>query len=323
MKRLDHYNAPGQAHRNGISLFALERMFPNENAARRWFEAALWGGSIHCPRCGGDRTREAKHKTMPYWCSDCRAYFSVKIGTVMEGSKLPLRKWAYAIYLEAANLKGVSSMELHRALDISQPAAWFMLHRIRAAFKDGSFSKLEGIVEVDEMFVGGKQKNRHKKDADKYRDGDGGGSSSFFGKKPVVGAIQRDGKAVAAPIDSTDGKTLTRFVEAHVKHGSRVYTDDHGGYGDLMESYLHRTVKHSVGEYVRGIVHTNTVESLWSMFKRGFIGKYHRMSFKHLHRYVDEFVGRRNIRDLDTIEQMLWIARGMAGKRLRYVDLVA
>ncbi|MYJ23969.1 MAG: IS1595 family transposase [Holophagales bacterium] len=316
--------APGKHYREGISLFKLHRLFPNEEAARKWFESALWGNERHCPRCGGNRTREASHRFMPYWCTDCRKYFSVKVGTVMEASQLPLLTWLYAIYLEAANLKGVSSMELHRALDISQKSAWFVLHRIRAAFKDGSFSKLEGIVEVDEMFVGGKQKNRHKKDRDRFRDGDGGGSSSFFGKKPVIGAISRDGKAVAAPIDSTDGKTLTRFVEASVKHGSRVYTDDHGGYGDLMETYMHRTVRHSLGEYVRSVdVHTNTIESLWSMFKRGFVGKYHRMSFKHLHRYVDEFVWRRNVRDLDTMEQMVEMVRGMANRRLRYADLVA
>lgn len=313
--------APGKHYRQGISLFQLQRMFPNERAARSWFERTLWGEERHCPRCGGNRTCESKHREMPYWCSDCRAYFSVKLGTVMESSKLSLLTWLYAIYLEATNLKGVSSMELHRALGISQPAAWHLLHRIRAAFAAGDFVKLEGIVEVDEMFVGGKQKNRHKKDKDRFAGGGGGG---FFGKKPVVGAIQRDGKAVAAPIDSTDGNTLTRFVEANVKHGARVYTDDHGGYGDLMETYMHRTVKHSLGEYVRSVdVHTNTIESLWSMFKRGFIGKYHRMSFKHLHRYVDEFVWRRNVRDLDTMEQMVEMVRGMANRRLRYADLVA
>lgn len=313
--------APGKHYRQGISLFELEALFPNEEATRQWFERVLWGKDRHCPRCGGDQTCTSKHKTMPYWCSDCRKYFSVRVGTILEGSNLPLRKWAYAIYLQATNLKGVSSMELHRQIKVCQKTAWFMLQRIRAAFAAGDFVKLEGIVEVDEMFVGGKQKNRHKKDKDRFAGGGGGG---FFGKKPVVGAIQRDGKAVAAPVDSTDGNTLTRFVEANVKHGARVYTDDHGGYGDLMETYMHRTVKHSLGEYVRSVdVHTNTIESLWSMFKRGFIGKYHRMSFKHLHRYVDEFVWRRNVRDLDTMEQMVEMVRGMANRRLRYADLVA
>ncbi len=263
--------------------------------------------------CGSYRISEVNHKTMPYRCKECRHYFSVLKGTAMQGSKIGLQDWAIAIYMVATCLKGVSSMYLHRELGVTQKTAWYMLQRVREAFADEPGKLLAGTVEIDEMFVGGKQSNRHKRDRERYT------AEDQYGKKLVVAAVERGGRVVAQPIHSTDANTLTRFVEANVKHGSRVITDDHGGYTDLMESYRHRTVKHSVGEYVRNVdVHTNTVESLWSMFKRGFFGTYHRMSFKHMHRYVNEFAGRKNIRELDTLDQMVVIVRGMIGKRMRY-----
>ena len=151
----------GKAHREGISLTQLAEMFPDEDAAREWFEARIWPDGRRCPKCGSDDTTEANHSNCPYRCRACRAYFSVKAGTLMEASKLPLRKWAFAIYLELTSLKGVSSLKLGRDIGISQRSAWFMLHRIRAAFRTDGEPPFEGPVEFDETFVGGREKNKH------------------------------------------------------------------------------------------------------------------------------------------------------------------
>ena len=152
----------GKAHREGISLTELADMFPGEDAAREWFEARIWPDGRRCPRCASDDTTEANHKDCPYRCRACRAYFSVKVGTLMESSNLPLRKWVFAIYLELTSLKGVSSLKLGRDIGVSQPSAWFMLHRIRAAFRTDNEPPFEGPVEADETFVGGKERNKHK-----------------------------------------------------------------------------------------------------------------------------------------------------------------
>ena len=147
--------APGKSHREGITLMELGDMFPDENAARLWFEAQVWPEGRHCPRCGSERTHEASHAKSPYRCTDCRAYFSVKTGTPLEGSKIPLRKWAFAIYLEVTSLKGVSSMKLHRDLGVTQKTAWFMLHRLREAWAQDKAGPFLGPVEADETYMGG------------------------------------------------------------------------------------------------------------------------------------------------------------------------
>jgi len=311
--------APGKAFREGLSIIEVFDMFPDDRAAERWFEAIRWGETGRCcPRCGSVETSECKgRKPMPYRCRTCRKHFSVRIGTAMQSTKLGYRKWALATYLLVTGLKGTAAMKVHRELKMTQRSAWFLMHRIREGFFTPHTPKLAGTVEVDTTFVGGKQKNRHAKAAARYT------AEDHFGKKPVVAAVERDGKVVAKPVDAENANTMTRFVEANVKHGSRVITDEHGAYTDLMGSFRHRSVNHSVGEYVKNVdVHTNTVESLWSMFKRGFVGTYHRMSFKHLDRYVQEFAGRKNIREEDTIDQMVAVIRGFDGRRLRYKDLV-
>ena len=312
-------NAPGKHYREGISLIELFQRFPNDEAAERWFEEQRWGTAgepDHCPMCGStEKVRPVpSRKPLPYWCGDCRRNFSVRTGTVMHRSKIGLQKWAIAIYLWSTSLKGVSSMRLHRDLEITQKSAYFMAQRLREAWSD-SHTDMTGPVEVDETFVGGKEKNKHAHK--KQRKGRGG-----VGKAIVVGAKDRATNAVsAAVVDNTDAKTLQGFVGDHAAEGATVYTDDHGGYAGMP--FDHDTVKHSVSEYVRDQAHTNGIESFWATLKRGYHGTFHHVSPKHLHRYVNEFATRHNMRSKDTEAMMGETVARMVGKRLMYRELVA
>ena len=302
------------AQRQGITIMDAVKMFSTERKAEDWFIAQRWADGLRCPRCDSDRVRRQKtRRPMPFYCNPCRKYFSVKTGTPMQDSNLPLTKWAIGFYLYSTNLKGVSSNKLHRDLGITQSSAWHMAHRIREIWNDDT-PKFSGPVEVDETYIGGKERNKHE--AKKLHAGRGA-----VGKTAVVGIKDRDTNRVDAEVvATTDRGTLHDFVRRHTDADAKVYTDDAAAYVGINRS--HEAVKHSAREYVRGQAHTNGIESMWAMLKRGYVGTYHYMSAKHLHRYVDEFAGRRNVRPLDTEIQMSSMVQCMDGKRLRYKDLI-
>ena len=311
--------APGKSHREGLTLVELMDMFPTEEAATEWFESTIWPDGRHCPKCGSERTREASHKKMPYWCTDCRSYFSVKTGTVMQASKIPLRKWAIAIYLCLTSLKSVSSMKLHRDIGVSQKTAWFMMHRIREAWgDDDGDDPFDGPVEVDETYFGGKRRNMSNAKR-KELAGTGRGA---VGKTAVIGMKDRETNQVRAEvITETDADTLQDFVEENTEADAKVYTDDAKAYKGVERE--HEAVKHSVSEYVRGQAHTNGIESFWSMLKRAHDGTFHKISPKHLDRYVREFAGKHNVRDSGTLAQMRDTVARLVGRRLLHRDLIA
>ena len=312
--------APGKSHRTGISMVELFRRFPDDASAEAWLIKQRWPNGIACPHCGSLNVQiGAKHKTMPYRCreKECAKRFSLKTGTVMEGSKLGYQAWVIATYQMSTNLKSVSSMKLHRDLNINQRSAWFLAHRLRVALSEegGVFS---GPVEVDETYFGGKRANMSNAKR-KELAGTGRGA---VGKVAVVGAKDRATKRVAAKVvERTDASTLQGFVADHAATGATVYTDDATAYDSLP--FDHDTVKHSLSEYVKGDAHTNGIESLWSMLKRAHTGTFHKLSPKHLDRYIQEFAARHNLRDEDTIDIMASVAGGMRGKRLRYRELIA
>ena len=310
------YNAPGKAHRDGMSLIELMKMFPTEEAATAWFEDVLWAGERCCGKCGSVETRTVPHaKPMPYWCPACRSYFSVRTGTAIARSNVPMRKWAIAIYLCLTSLKSVSSMKLHRDLGVSQKTAWFMLHRIREAWAEQLPGAFAGPVEADETFVGGRVKNMH---AAKRKQLTGRGGAD---KIVVAGVKDRaTGRVRASVVERVDGPTLTGFVEGHAAPEAIVYTDEATAYTTLANRHA---VKHGVGEWVRDQIHINGMESFWSMLKRAHMGTFHKLSPKHLDRYVQEFAGKHNMRNSGTLAQMRSTTARLVGRTLLYRDLVA
>ena len=300
---------------DNFSLIKFFKEYPDEESAVRYFERMRWGDEVVCPFCGKTHISEMKnHTPMKYRCRDCRKFFSVRTGTVLTESKLPLQKWLLAIYILTNTTKGVSSIQLAKYLDTTQKTAWFLGHRIRETWSQGSH-KLYGVVEVDETYIGGKETN--KDNSKKRKSGHGA-----VGKTPVVGAVSREGGVKAFVVQETNARTLETVIADNVDSTATLYTDQHGGYQKMGRMYDHHIVNHSVREFVKGAVYTNGIESFWAILKRGYYGIYHSWSVKHLQRYVNEFAIRANMKNVSQTQKiMITFARGL-NTRLSYKELI-
>ncbi|MYC22013.1 MAG: IS1595 family transposase [Caldilineaceae bacterium SB0662_bin_25] len=265
-----------------VSTFQFFEFFPEQDAAIEFLEAVRWPDKVICPRCENSNTTQLK-KTHRHLCRDCRWQFSVRSGTVFESSHVPLHKWLYAMFLLQTARKGISSIQLSKELGITQKTAWFLLHRLREAMYPED-TQLNGVVEIDETLVGGREANKHfdKKLWEKWPQG----------KQILIGFRERDGAIIIWPISTEKAEFLEPDVHMAVAEGATIYTDESRAYNALWQWYQHETVRHSAHEYARVDVTTNGIESVWAVLKRGHKGIYHHWSPKHSHRYANEFAFR-------------------------------
>ena len=302
----------------GLSLYQIMEKYKTKEDALRYFEKIRWGNKPTCTKCGCDSKITHQKVKGKYWCGSCRGYFDALTGTPMERNKVDLRKWIYVTYTLMTSRKGISSVQLAQELGVQQRTAWYMLHRLRLAC-DNSLQALRGSVEIDETYIGGKENNKHSNK--KLKSGRGA-----VGKQAIIGMRERKGRVKAMPIESTDQRTLHSVISKNIYTESTLYTDDHRGYIGLKGFYHnHKSVKHSAKEFVNGMAHTNGIESVWAILKRGYYGVYHNWSRKHCQQYINEFTFRLNEGNSsrNTQDRIDDLFKAMAGKTITYKELTA
>ncbi|MDQ5929474.1 MAG: hypothetical protein QG594_1253 [Bacteroidota bacterium] len=302
------------------SIQDLLQAFPDEQTCIDHLTAIRWDGKVISPFDENSKVYVCPKNR--YKCSATNKYFNVRTGTIFEDTKMPLQKWFLAIYISSSHKKGISSHQLARDLDITQKSAWFMLHRIRYAMSHPNYKKvMENEVEMDETYLGGKDKNKH---LNKRGGGSGRGSigRNTDDKAPVFGMVERGGEVQAFHVENTKKQLLVPHIDRSVKPDTIVYTDEYYAYQDLGQKYKHYTIKHSLKKYVDGRVHTNTIEGFWSLLKRGIYGIYHQVSKKHLQAYLDEFAFRYNSRQVST-QFRFNVALSTCDRRLKYNNLIS
>ena len=281
---------------NDMNLPQLVDEFGSEERCRAYLESLRWPQGVSCLRCGSRKVSRIVSRGQ-FDCDSCRYQFSVRVGTVLHDSHLPLWKWLLAAYMMVEAKKGVSANQLKRTLKVSYKTSWYLCHRIRAAMPDAAPEMLTGIVEIDETYVGGKAKNAH--------------GGRIPEKAVIIGAVQRGGPIRLKVIPAAKKKHLRKFIADVADAKATIHTDELASYKDLsLHGIDHKTVEHGSGEYVRADVHTNNVESAWSLFKRSLVGSYHQLSVKHLQRYLDEVAFKHDNRQnpflfRDTILRLL------------------
>ncbi len=298
------------------NLLEVTAYFADQDVCKAYLEELRWNSKTICPHCGNDKIYTFS-KRFVYKCAKCRKPFSVTKGTIFENSPIPLQKWFASIYLLTSHKKGISSLQLSKDLGITQKSAWFVLQRIRFAMRTKSFNApLWNTVEIDETFVGGKNKNRHA--SKKVENSQG---RSLKDKVAVLGIVERGGELRAGRVQSTGAQDITPIILNNVSQEAKIVTDEWKGYNPLSNYYDHSIVNHGRGEYVTGNFHTNTIEGFWSLLKRGIVGIYHQVSPKHIDRYITEFAYRYNTKEFNERGRFDH-SMAQANCRLTYEDLI-